>query len=807
MPRITHQQTNFTAGELSPRLRGRTDLARYQNAAQTLLNAYPVVQGGAKRRPGMRHVAPAKNADKKARAIPFIVSRLSAYALEFGDQYVRVFKNDGAPVVATAVAITGATNANPVVLTANAHGFSNGDQVYVRGVLGMTEINERWFTVAGAAANTFELSGEDGTLYGAYSSAGSVGKQYEIASPYTEAQLPDIDYVQDGSTMFLAHPSWPIRRLRCFADNVWDLSAAPFTTTPFAEIGRRPAVTLTLSAASVGAARTATASAGAFEPTDVGRAILYQSGIFVIGSYTSATVVSGDITVAFASTAVPVGWKMDASPITTCTPSASTPVGASITLTLGAAGWRAAEDVGKFVRINGGLAQITAVTSTTIVNATIVKELTSTTAAPGLAWTLEGSMWNADDGYPRTLTLHQQRLIASGSTGFPQTLWGSRIGEYLDFTQLPDDAAGFTFNLVSDEANQIAYVTSARELMALTYGGEFSLRGGVEKPITPTNVQIRQESNHGCANVRPATVARESVFVQRAGRKLRALGYRYDFDGFASPDISALSEHLLRAGLVELAWQQEPDSLLWAVRADGMLLSCTLDRDQEVIGWASHQTDGNVESICVIPTADAEQVWLVVKRTVQGVAKRYVERMDMVTSASGASERYLMLSDACVTRTGAAATTWRGLAHLEAKEAVLLGDGTLQPRQTVTAGVASTQRAVTNVQIGLPYTTRVQPLTPEFQSGEGSAQGGAMSTSRVILRLLESIGGTVNGQTIPVREFGVAALDQPPPLRSDDVELATLGWDRGKSDILIEQTEPLPFHVLAIIRTLTVNAG
>jgi len=820
MPRVSLQQTNFTAGEISPRLVGRTDIDRYANAARSLVNAYPVIHGGAKRRGGTRYIASTKlSGSKKARLVPFVFSRDFAYMLEFGDLYLRVWPAGGGALIS------------------------------------------------------------------------------ELVTNYTEAMLPDIDYAQGADTMFLAHPTVPIQRLRRFSPTAFDLSAAPFTTTPFDEQGHALAAALTLSAATVGAGRTATAAAGVFLPSDVGRQLVSGSGLAVVTGYTSATVLTVDISIAFAGVALASGaWSLDSSPQGIVKPSAKDPVASSIDLTgalsraaditlsaktgsitvtasagVFAAGdvgktlyadsgvaaitgftsatqvsattstdfistsyarggygitdsvWRA-EDVGKFVRINGGLCKITAFTSASVVKATIVTALTSTVASPPLAWSLEASVWSAANGYPRTLTLHEQRLVAAGSTKFPQTIWGSRIGEYLDFTKGTADDDGYSFTIAADEINPISYLASLRNLVVHTYGGEFSLQGGVEKPITPTNVRIRPESSHGSRGVRPVTVGKESVFVQRAGRKVRAMGYRYDFDGYAAPDLTVLAEHITEGGgVTAMAYQQEPDLLLWAVRGDGALLSCTLDRDQSVIGWARHYTDGAVESVATIPNGDREETWVIVRRTVNGSVVRYLEIVDetfqpMLSGApylgyppAPASVTYGYTVDCGVSFDDVAGRTVFNVPHLIGKTVDIVADGAVQPQQTVPlSGNVTLPRKSYRTLIGLHFRTEIALLTPEVGTGTGTAQGNSMRTSELTLRFLNTIGARVfdgdgNEQTVPFRRFGPDVLDRAPEPFTGNVRIETLGWERGRSDLTIVQDQPLPLHLLAVVRKFQVN--
>jgi len=820
MARVSLQQTNFTAGVISPRLVGRTDIDRYANAARKLLNAHPVIHGGAKRRAGTRYIAPTKNSGaKRSRLVPFVFSRDDAYMLEFGDGYVRIWPKGG-----------GAMSA-------------------------------------------------------------------EIASPYTEAMLAGIDYTQGEDTMFLAETSVPIQRLRRFSSSSFDLSAAPFTTTPFEEQGHRLAADVTLSAGTVGTGRTATASAGVFLPSDVGRQLVSGAGLATVTGYTSATQVTVSISIAFTSTALASGaWYLDISPQAILKPSEKDPVASTITLTASlsraatltlsaktgsitvtastgiftagdvgksicadsgvalistytsatqvsattssdfvstsyASGgwgitdsaWRA-EDVGKYVRVNGGLCKVLAVDSASSARAVIMTSLEGTVAAPPLAWSLEDSVWSAANGYPRTLTMHEQRLVAGGSTRYPQTIWGSRTAEYLDFTKGTADDEAYSFTIAADEVNPISFLASLRTMVVHTYGGEFSLQGGVEKPITPTNVRIRPESAHGSKGVRPVTVGKESVFVQRAGRKVRAMGYRYDFDGYACPDLTVLAEHITEGGgIVELAWQQEPDLVLWAVRADGALLSCTLDRDQSVIAWAEHITDGAVESIATIPNGEREEVWMIVRRTVNGASVRYLEMLEETWSPTlpGAAftgfppapkvVNYGYTVDCGKAFDNVGGATVFSVPHLIGKEVDIVADGAVQPRQTVSAsGNLTIPRTSYRTLIGLPFRSEIGLLTPEVGTGTGTAQGNSMRTSELTLRFLDTIGAQVydaegNEQVVPFRRFGPDVLDEAPAPFTGNVRIETLGWDRGRSEMTIVQAQPLPMHLLAVVRKFQVN--
>lgn len=715
MPRLTLTQTNFTAGEISPRMLGRVDIARYQNGAEIIENAWPVVHGGCVRRDGTLFVAAAKFSAKRSRLIPYIFNKTQAYMCEFGDFYVRIY-------------------------------FANGSFTGV-----------------------------------------------ELVSPYSEAMLAELDYVQGADTMFIFNQQIPIYRLRRVTDTNWNLAAAPFVTTPFDEKGIAFSSAMTISDPSIGTGRTVTTVASGFLASDVGREIWAAGGVAVITGYTSATVVTVTVTNAFPSGSSPA-WTLQGSPQTNNTPSAKDPVGASTSLTLAAAGWRP-EDVGKFVKINGGLVQITTYTSSTVVSGVIRAAMTAIVASPANAWSVEASVWNGTDGYPCTGTLYEQRLVTAGSPGYPQTVWQSRTGEYLNFELGTKDDDAMSFTVSSDQINPISHMAQTKALIALTYGGEFTLAGGVEKPITPTNVQVKNPSVYGCNNVKPARIGNELYFMQRSNRKLRAMAYKYDSDTYGSPDMSVLSEHITKPGIVDMTYQQEPESILYLVRSDGVIATLTVDRDQDVVGWARQITDGAFESVAAIPTATGEQVWTIVNRTINGSTVRYLERFNAGIRVDGA----------VFAVSGPGTDTWSGLSHLNGELVDIVADGVVMQQQTVVGGQIVLPRVAFSVQIGLPFKTTIKTLTPEVAGSTGSAQGNSMRIGEITLRFLETIGCKINGQTVAFRNLGPSILDKPPALFTGDHRLENLGWDRGQAQLTIVQDQPLPFHLLCVIKKITFN--
>jgi len=233
--KITQLITNFSGGELSAKLRGRSDVRKYGAGCRVLQNAIVVPAGGARKRPGTRFVIEQRSATEKVLLVEYQNAIDAAYILMFGPNYVWFFR-DQSIITQPAKTITGVTQANPAVVTSTAHGYANGDKVLIGGVVGMTELNNRWFTVAGATANTFQLSGVNSTGYNAYASAGTARKIVELVSPFGESDLSGLQFVAIRDVVYIQHPSYQLRKLSRFSDTIWTFSIPDITTGPFRPI-------------------------------------------------------------------------------------------------------------------------------------------------------------------------------------------------------------------------------------------------------------------------------------------------------------------------------------------------------------------------------------------------------------------------------------------------------------------------------------------------------------------------------------------------------------------------------------------
>ena len=245
-------QTSFNSGEWSPRLDARVDLAKYNSGAKKLLNFFVDYRGGATIRPGTKYILQAFDSANDIRLIPFQASTAVGYVLEFGDYYMRPYYN-GAPVLESTIAITGATKASPCVVSVT-NSYSVGDIVYITGVNGMTQLNGRYFklsAVAGGSITLADLNGVaiDSSAYSTWTSGGTVARVYKIVSPFAAADLAMVKFTQNVNQMIFCHEDYSPQLLTLTSATSWAFSAINFGSTVTAPSS--PSVATTLSAGSV----------------------------------------------------------------------------------------------------------------------------------------------------------------------------------------------------------------------------------------------------------------------------------------------------------------------------------------------------------------------------------------------------------------------------------------------------------------------------------------------------------------------------------------------------------------------------
>ena len=507
---------------------------------------------------------------------------------------------------------------------------------------------------------------------------------------------------------------------------------------------------------------------------------------------------------------------------TTLTP-AQAATGSNINITAsavtginGGAGFQTT-DVGRIISFNGGKAKITARSSTTVVACTITTAFTNTNATEGFNL----GAFSDTTGHPSCVSFFEQRLVFAGTKDEPQTLFFSKAGDYENMTTGTNADDAMVYTIASNQVNAIRYMKAVRTLVVGTTGGEFTVSAdGTDASITPTNITIKRQSSFGSANVDAIPAGNAILFLQKAKRKIRELQYNFDSDGYQAPDLTILNETVTDTGINEMSYQQEPGSNIWCVRDDGVLACLTYQRSENVIAWSRHIFGGafgsgkavceSVASISGVLTED--EVWVIVKRTINGATKRFVECFSDFDFDETSATSFKFL-DSHLSYSGSATTTLSGLSHLEGQTVSILGDGATHANKVVNgSGQITLDRSVTSACVGLAYDSILQTMRIEGGAAEGTSQGKTKRISKVVLRLFETVGVKVgpsltNLETIPFRTTSSLLSNPVDTLLSGDKEIEFNDDYNSDGFIFIKQDQPLPCSILAIYPTLVTSDG
>ncbi len=415
---------------------------------------------------------------------------------------------------------------------------------------------------------------------------------------------------------------------------------------------------------------------------------------------------------------------------------------------------------------------------------------------------------NATNQYPSVVTFFEQRLIFANTNNNPQTLWMSKNGDYTNFTTGSADDDALVYTIAANQVNAIRYLSATRVLTVGTSGGEYVVTASNDGPITPTTTLIRKYSNYGSALIEPVQVADVTLFVQRGKRKIREFKYVGEVNtaAYQAPEMTILAEHITKGGLTQFAYQQEPDSVVWATREDGTLLGMTYRREEDVVAWHKHIIGGSfsggqavVESIATLPSDTGEdRLFMIVKRTINGQTKRYIEQMKPFDFGGVTTNAHFV--DSGLSYAGSAVNSLTGLHHLSGQTLEVLVNGASHPQSTVTNGGINLSFSATTAAVGYGFTSAMKTLRVESGSSDGTSQGKPKRIHAISLRLFETVGIEVgnspdNIDRIPFRDSSMP-MDQAIPLFTGDKEIEFRGG-YGEDRIYVQQNQALPMTVLS----------
>lgn len=805
-------------------MEGRPQFEKYPAALKTCFNQIVLAQGPVTRRPGSIYVAQTKDMSVAGRLMRFKFSDEQAYIMELGDEFARFFSNHGRDE--SVRTITGAANNGSGkirVQVADTTGLYDGNSTTITGVVGTTEANATWI-IDVIDGTHFDLVGS--TFTHAYVSGGTATTITELPLPYSTAELFDLIASQSNDKLYVAHSAHAPATINRFSETNWTHTAIDFVDGPYLEVNT---TTTTLTFGGQGPGSVSCTASGVtgingdtgFQSTDVGRHIRARTP------------------------GAGWGWgKITAVADTThCTVNLVQPVGGTIKIS-------GAADNGS------GLIRITTASDHTFVSGTrlTLAGIIGTTEANGtwpitvldeLHFDLQGSafvhayvsggtiaasttLWRLGafsdtTGYPTCVTFYGNRLGWGGCPALPQTIFFSVTDNYVNHAPTAYDVLGtvadnnaLDFTLVSEDSQTIRWmIGDSNGLLVGTSSAEWRVtpnsQGGA---LTPTNVYAAPMTFNGSINVPALRAGQTTMMLQKARRKIRDMNFTFYENKYVAPDTTIFAQHVSKTGLYELAYQQEPTSLLWAKRGDGKLACLTFEKDYDVAGWHRHAMGGVadadgahaiVESIESVSTPDGtgDELWLMVQRYVNGQEVRYIEYLGPIWENEDDRLRAVHL-DCSLTYDGAATTSISGFDHLKGETITVMVDGAAHPDVTVSnAGVITLDTAGSVVIGGYSYNSDGQTLRNNAGAADGTAQGKTQRKNRVTFRLLDTLGLEVGPSFDLLTPRTTRTLGDPlgeavPLFTGDDGE--TWEGDYSTEDLICwRYSGPFPGTMLAIM--------
>ena len=684
--------------------------------------------------------------------------------------------------------------------------------------------------------------------------------QYEVTTPYLTADLFDLKYKQSADILYITHPDYEPKTLSRYGNAAWLLESISITTGPFLDENTDIVKTITPSSTTGSITLQATGFSPFISGTTAGH--LPSGSTATSKSQTGALFkIIQPLATASYMTTLTDNYTNDQTENTSWLDCGTVAEGVTFYLTtlgtwigtleihrnytIGAAhddsGWElypgasfkgtddrnitfegtesiaeadyrcilttsgdAAESCKCYFRISDidhvGIVEITAVTDGDTATATVIKTLANTSATH--RWS-EGS-WSNYRGWPRAVTFYEDRLIFGGNANQPDTIWGSETASYDNFIQDTEDDDPFSFTLSSRQVNIIEWLIGKDKLLIGTSGAEWTLSGGADEPLTPSNVKAEQHSNYGSANLQ-AILANESViFFQRGAEKMRELAYNWELDSYVAPDMTILAEHITGDGITEFDYQKTPNSILYCVRDDGELAIFVYERKELITSWSRFITDGLFESVAVISGDPEDEVWVSVNRTIEGSTKRYVEYFADRDFGTDVDDAYFV---DCGDTYDSTARLNIGIgqgntSQLEGETVLILADGVVFDSQTISSGtfwlkLSGTSTSASTVQWGLPYDVEMLTL-PMSLAAQGASIMGRMNRINMVIPNYYNSGDFYIGRDATDKELlSISGMDSS-DVDTDDRVTFPAGNDRF-GQIYIYQQSPEPLTLLSLL--------
>lgn len=757
-------QLAFTTGEVSPDVSSRFDLEQYKSALLEAENVVIRPYGAVAKRQGSQYVGQVKYSDKPTRLFEFTTNTNNSFMLEFGDKYIRVWN------------------------------------------------------------------------YGIYTGI-------EVTTPFTSDILFDLNCNQSGDVMFICSGKYPIQTLSRYSDTDWRMSTYKLTEQPYDEINTDNGHALTVNGDTITSTKDLftqdmvgsviqiayyveavhTKSAGEVVEKKVRRYMqgqtiekTYNNINYNVGSYSTDTELSwkftthgtweGTVKLQISNNDGQT-WK-DYRTYTSkndynVTDTGKIEAGARLKYISDIKGGSVNCDLSIMPFTQYGVVEIKSVTDAKNAKVNVLNGIKE--GEPSYQWKL-GS-WNRGRGYPKLCTFYQDRFVVAATDSKPNFIWFSRTGDYPNFGvekvegTITDDSA-ITLPVINRKMCEIRHLVPANDLIILTSGNEWIVRG--DKTITPTNCNLKTQTQRGALSCEPQFIGNRCVFVQERGGTVRDMGYSYESDNYTGQDLTLFVKTLVKGHLaVTSAYAQDPDSIIYYVRDDGQLNCLTYIPEQKVYGWSHFVTNGKYRYVESVAEGEQDTIYFVVDRVINNKSVKCIERSIPLYTEDN-SDVFL---DCYVKVANSIKTDYINAPHLVGQMVDIVIDGQQMPSRVVPpTGVIKLDGKANVITVGLPYTTKIKIPNVEQQINDGTLQGRVATVSRVVLRMYKSFGGKVGRTfdrmddiTLPPNELFTG--DKPVILPKMGINYST------DTSICIKHSDPFPFNLLSITRIVEIGGG
>jgi hypothetical protein len=665
----------------------------------------------------------------------------------------------------------------------------------------------------------------------------------EVTTPFTSDILFDLNCNQSGDVMFICSGKYPIQTLSRYSDTDWRMSTYKLTEQPYDEINTDNGHTLTVNGDTI------TSTKDLFTQDMVGSVIQIAYYVEAVHTKSAGEVVEKKVkrymqaqtiektynninyNVGAFSTDTELSWKFtthgtwegtvklqisnndgqtwkDYRTYTSkndynVTDTGKIEAGARLKYVSDIKSGSVNCDLSIMPFTQYGIVEIKSVTDAKNAKVNVLNGIKE--GEPSYQWKL-GS-WNRGRGYPKLCTFYQDRFVVAATDSKPNFIWFSRTGDYPNFGvekvegTITDDSA-ITLPVINRKMCEIRHLVPANDLIILTSGNEWIVRG--DKTITPTNCNLKTQTQRGALSCEPQFIGNRCVFVQERGGTVRDMGYSYESDNYTGQDLTLFVKTLVKGHLaVTSAYAQDPDSIIYYVRDDGQLNCLTYIPEQKVYGWSHFVTNGKYRYVESVAEGEQDTIYFVVDRVINNKSVKCIERSIPLYTEDN-SDVFL---DCYVKVANSIKTDYINAPHLVGQMVDIVIDGQQMPSRVVPpTGVIKLDGKANVITVGLPYTTKIKIPNVEQQINDGTLQGRVATVSRVVLRMYKSFGGKVGRTfdrmddiTLPPNELFTG--DKPVILPKMGINYST------DTSICIKHSDPFPFNLLSITRIVEIGGG